>query len=312
MSNRKKIKNYIVIFLVLSLCILIGCDKEEGLSVKVEQIGSSENRDAEPKCLTPTAGGVMVLGDEELKIDVTNAADGYLFISYQGESDDIKIQLAREDSITYTYKIFQGDTVIPLTLGAGHYSVIAYEGMGNGMYAARLSEKIEIESVDEFGPFLYPNYYVNFTADSSCVQLGKTLAENATCDLEVIASVYQYVVDNISYDYDLANSVQSDYVPDVDKVLEQKKGICFDYAALMAAMLRSQRIPTRLEIGYAGDAYHAWITTYIEDRGWINKVIEFDGNRWTLMDPTFAANAAGSSIEEFIGDGSNYASKYTY
>ena len=80
----------------------------------------------------------------------------------------------------------------------------------------------------------------------------------------------------------------------------------------MAAMLRSQRIPTKLEFGYAGDAYHAWVTAYIEDEGWINGIIEFDGVDWTLMDPTFAANAGTKKIKSFIGDGSNYTTKYTY
>ena len=96
------------------------------------------------------------------------------------------------------------------------------------------------------------------------------------------------------------------------ETIKEKKGICFDYAALMAAMLRSQRIPTKLEFGYAGDAYHAWVTTYIEDEGWINGIIKFDGVDWTLMDPTFAANAGTKKIKSFIGDGNNYTTKYTY
>ena len=45
-------------------------------------------------------------------------------------------------------------------------------------------------------------------------------------------------------------------------------------APLMAAMLRSQGIPTRLEIGYSKDAYHAWVSVYIEDIGWIDSIIE--------------------------------------
>ena len=33
---------------------------------------------------------------------------------------------------------------------------------------------------------------------------------------------------------------------DVDVILQEQKGICFDYAALMTAMLRSSGIPTVL------------------------------------------------------------------
>ena len=80
----------------------------------------------------------------------------------------------------------------------------------------------------------------------------------------------------------------------------------------MVTMLRSQRIPTRMEIGYAGTAYHAWLSTYIEDIGWVNGMIEFDGKEWSLMDPTFASNTEDKSLKDFIGDGSNYSVKYIY
>ncbi|MBP5745533.1 MAG: transglutaminase domain-containing protein, partial [Lachnospiraceae bacterium] len=114
------------------------------------------------------------------------------------------------------------------------------------------------------------------------------------------------------YDYDKAENVESTYIPDVDNILNIKKGICFDYASLMASMLRSQGIPTRLEIGYAGDAYHAWISTYIKDVGWVNGIIKFDGKNWELMDPTFAANMSEDKLKTFIGEGDNYVVKFMY
>ena len=313
MLKKRFFVKYTIFLLTFALLLLTGCKKEKDITeVNVEKVGSVQNRSAEPKCLTPVAGGAVTYGDDEMTVDATNASEGYFYITYTGDNDDIKIQISSSDSITYTYKVFPGETVILLPFGPGEYNVIAYEGMGNGMYATKFAEKIPVDYVDEFLPYLYPNYYVNFTTQSASVALGKQLAEGKTCDIEVIAAVYGYVIDNIAYDYDRAANVQSDYIPNVDQILAEKKGICFDYAALMTAMLRSQRIPTRLEVGYAGDAYHAWITTYIEDKGWIGGVIEFDGTKWTLMDPTFAANAAGGDIEEFIGNGENYTSKYIY
>ena len=96
----------------------------------------------------------------------------------------------------------------------------------------------------------------------------------------------------------------------MDETLQEKTGICFDYAALMTAMLRTQGIPTRLVIGYAGELYHAWISVYIKDVGWIDNIIYFDGKEWSRMDPTLAA--AGDSAKEFVGDGSNYHDLYIY
>ena len=120
------------------------------------------------------------------------------------------------------------------------------------------------------------------------------------------------MIENITYDYNKANTVQSGYVPNPDEILASGTGICLDYASVMTAMLRSQQIPTRLEVGYAGDAYHAWISTYVENQGWINGIIQFDGQNWSIMDPTFAANAGEKELKNFIGDGSNYVTKYIY
>ena len=279
--------------------MLTACDSgPEETEVKISKIGSAENRSNEPKCLTPVAGGEY---------------DGYLYVKNSGEIEDVKIQLTCNDSVTYTYIIPEGDSVVPLSLGDGKYTVIAYEGMGEeGMYATKFAEDIDVKIGDEFLPFLYPNCYVQFDINSDVVNLGKELAAGKASDIEVIAAVYDYVIKNITYDHERAATVKPNYVPVVDQVLKEKKGICFDYAALMAAMLRSQRIPTKLEFGYAGDAYHAWITAYIKDEGWINGIIEFDGVDWTLMDPTFAANAGTKKIKSFIGDGNNYTTKYTY
>lgn len=299
----------IIISVILSSC---GNEPKE-TEVKISKVASTQNRSNEPKCLTPVAGGEKIFGEGGLTVDATNSSDGYLYVKSKGENQDIKIQLNCDESVTYTYIIPEGDSVIPLSLGDGEYTIIAYEGMGEeGMYATDFAETLNVTMPDQFLPFLYPNCYVQFDINSDVVALGKELAAGKATDIEVVAAVYDYVVKNITYDHERAATVKPDYVPNVDQVLHEKKGICFDYAALMAAMLRSQRIPTRLEFGYAGDAYHAWITAYIEDEGWINGIIEFDGVDWTLMDPTFAANAGTKKIKSFIGDGSNYTTKYTY
>ena len=107
------------------------------------------------------------------------------------------------------------------------------------------------------------------------------------------------------------------YLPDVDVILQEKKGICFDYAALMATMLRSQNIPAKMEIGYAnmeeGAVYHAWLSVYIKDIGWIDDLIEFDGKNWSMMDPTLISDSNNSKkMRKFTKDKNNYTTKYVY
>lgn len=93
----------------------------------------------------------------------------------------------------------------------------------------------------------------------------------------MVTQIYNFVIKNISYDKKKAENVPYGYTPDPDETLDTGKGICFDYAALMSAMLRSQRIPTKLEVGYSGDVYHAWISCYVDEIGWVDNIIEFDG-----------------------------------
>ena len=140
------------------------------------------------------------------------------------------------------------------------------------------------------------------------------LASAMTGELAKLSAIYSFVVKNFTYDYDLAKTVQSGYLPDVDAVLAKQKGICFDYAAVMCSMLRAEGIPTKLEMGYTSTGeYHAWISTHISEAGWINNVISFDGVSWKLMDPTFASVGKESqSVMEYINNPDNYSMKYCY
>jgi len=139
---------------------------------------------------------------------------------------------------------------------------------------------------DGFLPFIYPNQFVSFNKDSELVTLAADLTKDATNVDEKIDAIYNYVVDNFTYDYDLAATVKSGYIPNLEDVLHKKEGICFDYSALVTAMLRSQGIPTRLEIGYHGEQYHAWISKYCETNGWIENRYHYDEGVWNRMDPT--------------------------
>jgi transglutaminase-like putative cysteine protease len=80
----------------------------------------------------------------------------------------------------------------------------------------------------------------------------------------------------------------------------------------MTALLRTQGIPTRLEVGYSGEVYHAWISTYVDEMGWLDNLIQFDGTSWQLLDPTLAANNDATSVKDYLGDGTHYLSKFTY
>jgi transglutaminase-like putative cysteine protease len=225
----------------------------------------------------------------------------------------LKAQVAGPTT-TYTYNLTSGEwAAFPLSDGNGNYKVTVFENVSDSKYSTVLSASFSLTLEDEFAPFLRPNQYVNYSEAEDTINKGLELTEGLEDPLEMVAVIYDFVVENFKYDKVKAKTVKSGYLPDLDKILEKKKGICFDYAAVMAAMLRSQGVPCKLVVGYAGTAYHAWISVWSEETGWVDGAIMFDGKTWQRMDPTFASSGKKSdAIMKYIGDGKNYTVKYLY
>ena len=170
---------------------------------------------------------------------------------------------------------------------------------------------IHVNLSSETAPYLVPNVFVNYNESSAVVAKARELAQGAANQGDVVRNIYQWVVDNITYDHDKAAQLASatGYVPDPDATLAAGTGICFDYASLGAAMLRSLGIPCQVITGYVSpdDVYHAWNMVYI-DGEWISVEISIKPNSWTRVDLTFAASGAASTI----GDGTNQHSKVRF
>lgn len=266
-------------------------------------------------CHLPSADGGTVIGNEPLTIDLSHTEQGYMMILYTGNASKANIQMTGPDGTNYKYFIFPSPDYVPITFtgGEGSYIISAYENIEGDQYASLFTETVEVSLEDEFLPYMYPNQYVDFTEDSAAVQMAAELASQADTDIDFLSDVYNYVIANVTYDDDKAQTVQLGYLPDIDETMRTKKGICFDYAALMAAMLRSQGVPCKMAIGYSNEVKHAWIDVYIEGTGWVDRAIEFNGEEWKLMDPTFASSADDQeAVQEYIGDGCNYTLQYNY
>lgn len=292
---------------VLILCLsLSGC-------------GSSGNSSTEPpsysplKVLIPESPGKKTIGYSPLILDISNIDQGYLTARSESEDQKMNVQLTAEDGVIYSYFINPGENaVIPFTNGSGTYQVCCYQQISSSQYAALFADTLNVKLDNEFLPFLYPNQYVNFSPDSQASKLALSIVPEDTSDINALQALYDYVVKNVTYDYDLAENVNTGYLPDVDRTLKTGKGICFDYASLMTAMLRSRDIPCKLQIGYAGSVKHAWIDVYIRSRGWVDKAIEFSGESWSRLDPTFDSNSEDKeTVQEYIKDSDNYIVQFT-
>lgn len=321
MRRKFYMKHLISIWICLLALLLSGCSAASGDSQSGSGSGASGGsgssgegaRPSDPVVYIPEAPGTSLIGADPLIIDVSNCSSGYVMAKYSGIAEKANIQITGSDGVSYKYFLTPSDsyTPLPLTAGDGSYQIDGYENISGNEYAVLFRQTMDVRLENELLPFLYPSQYVNFNTDSQAVLAASETVRSASDDLEAVEDIYHFVIGSVVYDEEKAENVTSGYLPDVDETLSSGKGICFDFAALTAAMLRSQDIPTRLEIGYSGSIYHAWISVYLEETGWIDNIIEFRGDGWTRMDPTFAAsNENSEKILEYIGDGSNYTTQY--
>lgn len=273
----------------------------------------------EPYIITPTADGKTVYQNDYALIDASNSSKGYIMVKLKEAMEgNFKVTVTAVDSgaSKYTFSLANDGSydVIPLTEGSGTYKVSILKQTSANKGAVVYREEFPVSISDEFSVFLTPTQYCTYDRSSECVTLASTLTAGMT-ELQKIEAIYTYVTDNIAY-VSTAENAANGYTPYPDRTLRNKSGICFDYASLMAAMLRSQKLPTKVVVGYAGDIYHAWISVYVKGSGWIDGIISFDGYKWNRMDPTFAAGARDDAdyreLIDYISNNKNYNAIYQY
>ena len=250
-------------------------------------------------------------GANEALIDTSQVSRGAVGVSVTN-SEHIKFQIA-SGQYTETFDI-PGDgtpTWCPLAYGSGSYTFSVMQNTSGNNYVELYSTSANVSLESEFAPFLLPNVFCNYTEDSACVSKARELVSNASNQAEAVKAICNWVVENVSYDDVKASSLKTStgYIPDPDETLSSGTGICFDYASLGAAMLRSQGIPTKIVTGYVspGNIYHSWIMVYI-DGTWKSAQFNVTSNTWSRVDLTFAA----SSDNKNVGDGKSYTDRYVY
>ena len=276
--------------------------------------------------LASLAVSASVTENERAKIDLTNTnSTGTVKINVVAKTER-KVKVAIEKgSDKYNYDL-KGDSTVesfPLQWGNGEYTIRVLIQSADTKYAVALSAKYTLDLKDNKLPFISPNQLVNFSDKSEIVKKATDLVKDIKKEnsLARVEAIYSFVISSLEYDTKKAATVQAGYIPDIDKIINSGMGICFDYAAVFAAMLRSQGIPAKLVMGYVkvpdskDPVYHAWNEFYHAEKGGWFKINEmkFDGQQFERVDPTFeSANMSKNAVIKWIGDGSNYAKVYEF
>lgn len=294
------------IVLLLALCLALLCCGAAPAPRESEQ-----TRMEVPPMATSAFHPELAENSGKVSVDLSAVSEGYVALCAYSNSR-LKAQVLK-DEMTYTYDISSEGvpSILPLQCGSGRYTIRVLENVGSTKYAVIYITERDVKLLDEFQPFLRPNDYARYDASSLCVQSASHIAANSRDALEFIGGVYELICGSIAYDAVKASRTTTMYLPDVDATLISGKGICFDYASLAAAMLRSQGVPTKIIFGYVApnDLYHAWNMFYTKEKGWITVSFEVGDDTWNRIDLTFSA---GGASDEFIGDGSHYTAVYYF
>lgn len=130
---------------------------------------------------------------------------------------------------------------------------------------------------DDLQVYLKRSHYVDY--DNAGIQeLAKALTGNRLAETEVIKTIYEYVRDEIGHSWDIC---RKKVTVTASEVLENRHGICYSKANLLAALLRSRGIP-------AGFCYQKLILGDTPDTGYcihaLNAVYIEEMKKWVRLD----------------------------
>jgi len=272
MNNKLSTIKMTSIAYILAITIAITCSCTGTSPTYIHQHNDPGNPQSIPSV-------VCAFENEDAAIDISNVSNGYVSVRWKSTTEKkIKALIEGPDGIRIQHNVKKDDavSVLPLVSGDGEYKIGVYKQIEDARYAGVLYVVLEDVVVAE-AAFSHPNQYVNYDPYSLAVKKANELVSGKDPE-RAIEILYEYVIKNFDYDYVKMRQVEYDYLPNLDEIWEKRRGICFDLASLLAAMLRSQGIPTKLVFGYASAVkeYHAWVSV-------------FELGTWKNLDPTAAS-----------------------
>jgi len=160
---------------------------------------------------------------------------------------------------------------------------------------------ISVKNTKMQNKYLIPAKHIE-SSDDDIIRLSRELTEGCSTDAEKAKAIYDWIVDNIQFDYaKYAKHQEGNYDNSygAQNTLKTGKGVCYDFATLYAALGRAAGLQTKVAEGRLDTGelagFHAW-----------NEVYAREEERWILLDSTMEATTG----EEYF-DFENNDEKYT-
>ena len=310
-SHPKKILTLLIVCIALLMAgCSIGTSPVDNGQTPSEQPGITD-AELDTLFITELSGPTLPSSEkpsESICTDYTSR--GLLRICYTNDTDaKLKLQVMMGDHvIAYDLKGDGSNEDFPLQFGNGEYTARIMQNIQNDEYYAVESCTFDVAIANDNDVYLNSVQNINWNYAMAPIQdvryiISRSLTNPDENDLDFSCAedLYNYVIENIQYDPDKIFNILYNYLPDIQKTYADGTGICYDYASLFAAMLRSINIPAKLVKGYASynpDVYHAWNEVYID-------------GKWIVIDTTKDSSSSGipTQIQKSSTD---YTTVYEY
>ena len=263
-----------------------------------------------------------------LTINTNTQSSGYIEVMYTDPNAfDIRVKLKStkkgqtNESCFWLQTHFENSPITikaPLVYGNGQYTLTVnsyMKGITGAFYTEKASLDINATNVNEQKAFTLSAGEVIFNSNMQFIKKANEIAATCSNDFEKVSKIYDWLTNYLNYGSKEYTALGS-YKCDIEKIYNNGSGVCYDFAVVLAAMLRSQGIPCKTVFGYyshINDTGHVWNEVYVPSSGSITSdKMSITGNKWCRLDPTYSWNHTGKEAISFINDSSNYIWRYYY
>ena len=201
--------------------------------------------------------------------------NGVVVVTYPIEPDVRYKAMLKKDGVKYYYDLTSDHVRLPLQMGEGSYELAILKNKSGKTYAYEYQTTFEVESILEERVYLNSIAIIEWFREDIAIQYLESIITPDMSEKMKLEIIHKYLTETMIYDYVKFSQIRGAYLPDINETFILQTGICYDFSSILAAMLRSEGIQTKLIMGYRADTavYHAWNEVYV------------DGN-WQIVDLT--------------------------
>jgi len=238
------------------------------------------------------------------EVDSTNIDKGIISVKYFSDSTAIhKLKISKGTQVIYYTLENNVRDSFPLTFDNGEYEIKILENTTGQKYRTVYKKNVSLLLDNKQNVYLNSIQNINWDTSMDSIEYSNEVVYETKESLLQKIKVYELIIFNYSYDYDKYSNVKAAYyLPVIDDTFNSQRGICYDFSSLLASMLRSQGVPTKLVKGYSEytNEYHAWNEVYIN-------------GKWYVIDTTYDAYYVKKGKEvTMLKDKSKYTKVYEY